>query len=451
MPKTQHASKSPCQKNPPHHPREMKKGSIISIIIGLGLLGALMWRSESISEILGQSGSETTETSGSTMSHLEVAGEKKFKTKVGDRPPPSPAATHSPARLKDFILPTLVIDGLGIEEAMRKLKASYEDTCLKTGEVPINLRFDIPRGSSAKINNRLDGKNLNSAVKLLATLSGMTVSRKGTEYKFALFPDELASTTRMFNVPPDFAHTLDTLGNTRGEEDPFADNTAIVQQPISALLSKFGLELDSSTLIRPTSTGQLVVMSNSASDLAAISQLVDTLSEQKPMQLKFNSKVVELAPGVDFELPDTSQMTSDELQIIMRELSQLKGTDLMTLPSMIARNGESGTIEIGREYILPDDNAEGEFETHFVGNVMHLEGNALGFGQETAINFTSTTANDTAKDITIDTQIDVTDSGFTNDQGTRFVVQENPDGSKAIVLVTSTLIDATGLPINGGE
>lgn len=429
----------------------MKKGNIFSIIIGLALLFALMWRSGSVSQFFGQSRSKTTGTTAPNERHLEDTDDRTFKTKVGDRPPPSPAATHSPERLKDFFLPTLNIEGLSIEEAMQKLKASYQETCLRTGEVPINLKFDIPRGTSGKINIRLEGKSFSSAVKLLAALSGMEVSRKGSIYEFSVIPNELVSTTRTFNVPPDFAATLDALGSTRGENDRMLEEGVFPQPQLSEILSKLGLDLDPSTLVRPTNAGILIVKSNSAADLTVISQLVKTLADEKPMQLKFSSKIVELASGVDFELPDTSQMTDAEAQSFMRAMAQTKGTDLMSLPSVVTRNGESGNITIGREYILPKEDAEGEFETHLVGQAMKIGGNALGFGQETSFNFTDTTADDSKKNITIETQTDLSDTGFSNDQGTRFVIQENPDETTVIVLVTSTLIDATGEPFHGGE
>ena len=177
-----------------------------------------------------------------------------------------------------------------------------------------------------------------------------------------------------------------------------------------------------------------------------------TLNEEKPIQAKYSSKLVELAPGVDFQLPDTSQMTPGEMQVVMRELAQAKGTDLATLPTVIKRNGETATVEVGREYILPLELTEGKFETHFAGRVMEIDGSALGFGQETSFNFTDSSvdkeSNEAISRQDLQPQTDVSDSGFANDQGTRFVIQERADGTRAIVLVTATFIDATGKPLH---
>lgn len=428
----------------------MKKERVVFSIIGLGLLGALMWRGESISQRFGHSEPETRKTIGSHAGHIEDSGDENFKTKVGDRPPPSPAATHRPERLKEFILPTLTIEGLGIEEAMQKLKEAYEETCLKTGEIPLNLRFDIPPESSGKINIRLEGKNFSSAVKLLATLSGMTASRHGSLYEFALIPDERDSISRSFTVPPDFYTTVDALGNIRGEKTDNEGDTSPKSTPLNTMLRSLGLDLDPSTHLALGNKGTMILETTSTADATALTQLTKTLANEKPMQLRFSSRLIELPPGVDFPLPDTSKMTGAEAQFFMREMAQRKGTELMTLPSLVTKNGEPGTIELVREYTLPKNNNESEFETHLVGKVMHLEGSALGFGQETAFNFTDTTVDDTTKDITFETQTAVSDNGFTSDQGTRFVVQERPDGTKAVVLVTSTLIDPTGHPIHEG-
>ena len=125
----------------------------------------------------------------------------------------------------------------------------------------------------------------------------------------------------------------------------------------------------------------------------------------------------------------------------------------MTMPSITSRGGQSGTIELIREWTVPNDDSGETLETHNVGQVMQLQGSPLGFGHDLAFNFTDTTAevdSDTGKP-NINKRIDVKDAGFSSDNGTRFVVQTRPDGSKSIVLVTSSLIDATGRPVHGAE
>lgn len=59
-----------------------------------------------------------------------------------------------------------------------------------------------------------------------------------------------------------------------------------------------------------------------------------------------------VAPGI---LSLTGLFSSGQVQMIMRGLSQKKGTDVMTAPSVMARSGDKATIEIIREFIYPTE------------------------------------------------------------------------------------------------
>ena len=59
-----------------------------------------------------------------------------------------------------------------------------------------------------------------------------------------------------------------------------------------------------------------------------------------------------VAPGI---LSLTGLFSSGQLQLILRGLAQKKGTDIMTAPSVLARSGETATIEIIREFIYPTE------------------------------------------------------------------------------------------------
>lgn len=59
-----------------------------------------------------------------------------------------------------------------------------------------------------------------------------------------------------------------------------------------------------------------------------------------------------VAPGI---LSLTGLFNAGQVQFIMRGLAQKKGVDIMTAPSVIARSGETATIEIIREFIYPTE------------------------------------------------------------------------------------------------
>ena len=64
------------------------------------------------------------------------------------------------------------------------------------------------------------------------------------------------------------------------------------------------------------------------------------------------SQAASAAPGI---MALTGLFSDGQVQLIMRGLSQKKGTDLMTAPSVTARSGEKATIEIIREFIYPTE------------------------------------------------------------------------------------------------
>lgn len=59
-----------------------------------------------------------------------------------------------------------------------------------------------------------------------------------------------------------------------------------------------------------------------------------------------------VAPGI---LSLTGLFTDGQVQLILRGLAQKRGTDIMTAPSVLARSGETATIEIIREFIYPTE------------------------------------------------------------------------------------------------
>lgn len=59
-----------------------------------------------------------------------------------------------------------------------------------------------------------------------------------------------------------------------------------------------------------------------------------------------------VAPGI---LNLTGLFSQGQVQMIMRGLSQKKGADVMTAPSIMAKSGQKATIEIIREFIYPTE------------------------------------------------------------------------------------------------
>ena len=65
-----------------------------------------------------------------------------------------------------------------------------------------------------------------------------------------------------------------------------------------------------------------------------------------------SNQATNVAPGI---LSITGLFNNSSAQMIMRGLAQKKGTDVMTAPSILAKSGESATIEVIREFIYPTE------------------------------------------------------------------------------------------------
>jgi general secretion pathway protein D len=87
---------------------------------------------------------------------------------------------------------------------------------------------------------------------------------------------------------------------------------------------------------------------NRSGDYAVTRNSIDAILNN-PTRNSQNSSV---APGI---MHLTGLFTDGQLQMIMRGLSQKKGADLMTAPSVTAKSGQKAKIEIIREFIYPGD------------------------------------------------------------------------------------------------
>ncbi len=357
-----------------------------------------------------------------------------LRTKASYREEVSVLATHSPARLNDFILPDLEIHG-DLRSALRQVLTVYEETCAKTGETPLPLKFDLPQGNGGMINIRLSAKNFSSSVKLLAALSGMKVSRDGVNYRLEPLADERREVKTEIRVPPDLASQLGEMAGTE------------TNQSLAAILSALGLTLDPTTRVKASAGGIVSVETQRPADAAAIAALAREIGNEQPLQLKTITKTIEVPASAEWTLPDVGRLNDDQVQLMCRALAQKLGTDLLTMPSVLALSGQPSTIEIVRD--LNWQETSGENKSQPVGVTLAIEGNFLGFGQEMDFHYSDTSG--TVDGLTgtpdIKTNADIADTSFVSKGGTIFRVENRPDGSKRILLLKSTQIDATGRPV----
>ncbi len=100
-----------------------------------------------------------------------------------------------------------------------------------------------------------------------------------------------------------------------------------------------------------------------------------------------------VAPGI---LSLTGLFSEGQVQMIMRGLSQKKGADMMTAPSIMAKSGQKATIEIIREFIYPTEYEPPELPQNIGGGFNGNNGGGIGGGGGGGGSFPVTPATPTA-------------------------------------------------------
>lgn len=359
-------------------------------------------------------------------------------SKVSQRKPVNVTPTHEAAQLVDFYLPEVDIRGLSLAQALEKLREAYHDACQQSGEVPIPLEFSIPPGKDKPLHLKVGVRTLDQAVRLLAALSGLKVSLDGSTYVFEEIGNTATPTDGTLTLAPDFLERL-TRSYDAGELPSRAE--------IKDYLQLLGLELDPATILRyDTARSELKIEAPGTRDgeiLAALAQLV---SSEGPRQQRLESKLIEIPANEKWTAPESASLDARELKALFDELSERKEIEITEVPSVTARNGETATVEIIRELITPVDEAGKKFAIHTLGKVMLLEPNLLGFGSHLDLDFTDTTGgiNPDSGKAAISKHTDINRAGYAGEGRTRIMVQTRPDGSRTVLLVTATTIDAIG-------
>jgi general secretion pathway protein D len=245
-------------------------------------------------------------------------------------------------KLKKIIIPRIDFEDTSVEEAIDflRLRASELDTSeLDPAKKGINFVIRRPRPESAAAPaagleapaagvdalpaasdpgtlrvRELRVRNVPLAVALKYICDAAKLRFKVDDFAVTLVPSTESVQdvfTRTFRVPPDFGSALGSGGGdgaAAGPADPFAEaktgggaTKLSARAPILDLLKTSGITFGAGTSATLSNSGVLLV-TNTPSELDKVEQLVTTISNTKPKQVKITTKFVEI-----------SQDNSDEL------------------------------------------------------------------------------------------------------------------------------------------
>ncbi len=240
-------------------------------------------------------------------------------------------------KLKRIVIPRIDFEDTTVEEAIDflRLRASELDTTeLDPSKKGVNFVIRRPRpGAGAGEAGGADAggaelptiagdpgamrvrelrlRNVPLAVALKYICDQTKLRYKVDDFAVTLVP--LTETgedifTRNFRVPPDFASALDSGDSGGGaSDDPFAEPsaggaTSLKPRPaILDLLKQAGISFADGTSATLSNNGVLLV-TNTPSELDKVEQLVQTIGNSKPKQVKITTKFVEISEENNDEL-----------------------------------------------------------------------------------------------------------------------------------------------------
>jgi hypothetical protein len=315
-------------------------------------------------------------------------------------------AIHRPEQLDEFVLEKPVgFYGLGTKAALEKLDREYRETCRKAGEVPLKLAYEVPAGYDQPLNFQASG-NFDDAVREIAATSRLEWKRSGTTYRFQATQAPRESnqlTQETHSVPPDFLSRVSS-----GTYDP--------REGARGAFEKRGVSLDRSTRLVMKGI-QLSVETRSPSDQAAISDMVKAVERGAPLQIRLDAQTFEIPSGQSWKAPANGIAIRGDLAA----LRQLPGVHENALPPLCARSTEQGTVNLPSETL--------QFQPALVG-----------FGVQVKADLTRKSPGSRPLSVSMD--------GQTPNGSTRIATATRPDGSRVVLAITPTVIDATGRPVN---
>lgn len=169
--------------------------------------------------------------------------------------------------------------------------------------------------------------------------------------------DDGALNTRVYIVAPDF------LSWEVGAKDPFA--TPKAETPVATrrtareLLEQGGVPFPpgASAIYRPA-TSQLIVR-NTSSNIRMTEQIIDRHHTMAAM-VHITCKLIQTD---EFLGVNESLLSPQEMETLVRSMSQKRGVDLLSSPAVTTKFDQSAIIEVGREVLpklLPDGKLSGD-------------------------------------------------------------------------------------------
>ncbi len=405
----------------------MKKRPMMVAGVSVVLLAALAWmlqgpeksetRNPRITKASSKSASSTSETTDSPTRRERRASAPASRLD-------SSLTRHDASKLVNFILPQVDGKNVSIHRALAILKEAYQDACYRSREKALDLKFSVKDDPGYTISFSLKGKSFTACLDYLAALAGLEATRDEARFELAAI-DDTGKQPELLGS--ELQRIKERLSKICGM--PPADGNMDVE----SLLRTAGLIRDPNASFK-AGPNDSWSFKGPASDRLRILHACGLASEL-PNQLKLATCLIDTDAPADLK---ACNLGPAEREALMRELAQRKGTNLMTEPSVTARDGQIATMEIINDKIVNG-------QADWTGIKHEVSGSYVGLKL-------------VGSDKSECRQADPDDSGWLSENefalypgDTHIQLVSSGNGKYRYRLLTVTPIDATGRPLTNDQ
>lgn len=292
--------------------------------------------------------------------------------------------SHSTADLSRFYIPEFTVYNASPKSALSSFLMEYQKACFLSGEAAIRFKSNTQELPATSLNFTTSG----TFTQVLDSIAlRLNMNAKIEENTILFTPIEVADTenkltTEHFNIRPDFLLRL-------FKEFKYASNS-INESSILAHFKK-DFSLHEQTTLSLNKEQSVLTVNATPSEISRVKQIVDQLYARPVFQVRTSTKIVSVPKSIQTTfnegkqaIPTKTPLTDGEIQLIMRQLAQIKDCDIVTAPSIVSRNNEMALIEIMREHL-----AEKEPTPQFKwsGLKLGIRPSVCGFGLENIISY----------------------------------------------------------------
>ena len=220
--------------------------------------------------------------------------------------------------------------------------------------------------------------------------------------------------TRSFKVSPSFSTDLANFLSLPPSEQPSLST--------NQLLQKIGLAGTTDTSASYLAASSTLLVKDNPANLEILSDLLDEVVNATPLQFRTTSKLI-----ASFS---ENLQSEAQLQVLFREVTQTKGADILTMPSILSEVGQSATVQMLQET-----------DTDWTGVRFQAEVARFGFGHQQSIDFESREDGVTPQEKE-SAQFQITDVGPSDWSLTH--TSQTSDGKNLYAVVSATLLDPSG-------